>query len=630
MLSRVADSIYWMARNIERAENNARILSVQLIHLLEASDEETLANQDWEFVLEICASIQDFKNSGYSLQSEKDIIWYLTFDESNLNSITNCINFARANAKVSRDHLPDSLWEVWNELYLKVKNYKKEDGSKEDIQIYLKEISRASTNVLGIIDSSMTRAGEAYRFLKIGNWLEQAEKTARILNVVCNYTFDAEEQYGYQGKYYYYWRSALQLVNGYDDFLRANPPRMDPRDILNFLLADESFPRSIRYCMNNVRKAVEELENGKVSHYSWELYAALDNLLQEFDEMNLEETSIQDLSEFLDHFQNKCNEIGTIFSRTYYLIDPKPEVKIYTRANSNQYQDQTLESRSTMKYRIEHTNTFSYDANVNSSLNSIRLKPRTDECQRLLSYQTDIEPASLTNEHRDLWGNHVETFFIPEQHKQLVVKTTSIVSIQKSPFIHRIEYSPEMQAIFHSDLFHNHYLSFLNETEYTFLTREQVQEVTNEIGGMKNPVQFSIDVMQYLNDSFTYNGDATQVETKAQESFGLKNGVCQDITHVMLGILRENNIPARYVSGYLYVGENSALVGDSATHAWVEVMVPGIGWVGLDPTNNVEALENHIRVGTGRDYMDVSPVQGVYRGGGQTLDVKVSVNLIDQ
>ena len=110
----------------------------------------------------------------------------------------------------------------------------------------------------------------------------------------------------------------------------------------------------------------------------------------------------------------------------------------------------------------------------------------------------------------------------------------------------------------------------------------------------------------------------------------MKKGVCQDISHVMLGILRAKHIPARYVSGYLYVGENSALVGDAASHAWVEVMVPGIGWVGLDPTNNVEALENHIRVGVGRDYGDVSPVQGVYRGGSHKLDVKVSVSLIDQ
>ncbi|WP_232787097.1 transglutaminase family protein [Planococcus sp. MB-3u-03] len=258
------------------------------------------------------------------------------------------------------------------------------------------------------------------------------------------------------------------------------------------------------------------------------------------------------------------------------------------------------------------------------------MKPRTDECQRLLSYRADITPATLTTNHVDIFGNNVETFFIAEHHQHLEVKATSIVSIQKSPFIHRIDYSPEMNVIFHSQLFAEHYMAYLSNTAYTYMLPEQMELVDRELGDMSNPVQYSIDVMEYLFDHFTYDGDSTTVTTTASESFNLKKGVCQDITHVMLGILRSKNIPARYVSGYLYVGEDSALVGDAASHAWVEVMVPGIGWVGLDPTNNVEALENHIRVGTGRDYNDVSPVQGVYRGGSQSLDVKVSVSLLDQ
>ncbi|TWI60065.1 transglutaminase family protein [Halalkalibacter nanhaiisediminis] len=283
-----------------------------------------------------------------------------------------------------------------------------------------------------------------------------------------------------------------------------------------------------------------------------------------------------------------------------------------------------------MKYQVNHINRFEYDTSVDQSLNTIRLKPRTDECQRLLSYQADIQPASLIKLHTDLWGNNVETFFIPEQHHSLKVETTSVISIQRSPFIEKIEYSPEMQRIFHSSLFHHHYLAYLNQTNYTYVTPEQVQKVVDQIGDTENPVQFSLDLMKYLFDLFTYDPEATNVNTTAQEALELKGGVCQDITHVMLGILRMRNIPARYVSGYLYVGENSALVGDSATHAWVEVMVPGIGWVGLDPTNNVEALEQHLQVGTGRDYVDVSPLQGVYRGGGQTLDVSVSVTLLEQ
>nr|WP_255437491.1 transglutaminase family protein [Thalassobacillus sp. CUG 92003] len=187
-----------------------------------------------------------------------------------------------------------------------------------------------------------------------------------------------------------------------------------------------------------------------------------------------------------------------------------------------------------------------------------------------------------------------------------------------------------MRDIFLSALFNRHYLAYLNETPYTFLYQEQIDDIVNQVGDPSDPLQFSIQLMAFIHHSLRYDGEVTEVSTKACESWPLKAGVCQDYAHIMLGVLRAKGIPARYVSGYLYVGENSALVGDSATHAWVEVMMPGIGWVGLDPTNNVEALEQHIRVGTGRDYADVSPLQGVYRGGKHTLDVNVSVTLLEK
>ncbi|MFB5663859.1 transglutaminase domain-containing protein [Alteribacillus sp. HJP-4] len=282
-----------------------------------------------------------------------------------------------------------------------------------------------------------------------------------------------------------------------------------------------------------------------------------------------------------------------------------------------------------MKYNIEHINTFYYDNPVDQSMNEIRLKPRSDECQRLLEYRSELTPSTLTKEHTDIWGNHVETFFIAEKHSSLEVKTTSTVSIQKSPFLRMVKFSPEMKEIFYSEMFRNHYLSFLNDTPFTFLYKNQYEDILKQIGDIENPIEFSIELMRWLHEQIYYDGSATNVMTKAHEAFPLRKGVCQDYTHIMLGALRARGIPARYVSGYLYVGENSALVGDSATHAWVEVMMPGIGWAGLDPTNNVEALEQHIRVGTGRDYADVSPFQGMYRGGQQTLDVKVSVQLIN-
>lgn len=626
MLSRVADSLYWMARNIERTELNAHILDVHLTQMVETSSEELLDGTHWQILFEACSTKQELEElNKQSYAQDEDYLRYLAFHTENANSIFSCVRVARENARISRDHLPNELFEVWNDLYLYTHQAEQMDFSIKNLRAFLHKVKMTSLTAQGIIESGMSRS-VAYRMIKIGKWLERAEKTARILNVICEQT--RETQLLYKGDDYYAWLSALRMLNGYEAYLKVNRPKMDPKTILTFLITDETFPRSIHYNINHVRTAIDILENSKKAHYSSELYFALEKLKNDFDEMSIQELNSDDMLAFLNQFQNQCNEIGQIFSKTYYLIEP---ISLQQQSQITEVpQPPAPEKASSMKYQIEHTNIFDYDTWVDQSMNSIRLKPRTDECQRLLSYRTEITPVALTKEHVDIWGNSVESFFIADHHKHLEVKATSVVSIQKSPWIHRIDYSPEMHAIFHSDLFSSHYLAYLSNTAYTYLTPAQMEQVDADIGDMANPVKYAIDVMGYLFNRFTYDGSSTNVSTKAQESFDLKKGVCQDISHVMLGILRAKHIPARYVSGYLYVGENSALVGDAASHAWVEVMVPGIGWVGLDPTNNVEALENHIRVGVGRDYGDVSPVQGVYRGGSHKLDVKVSVSLIDQ
>lgn len=283
-----------------------------------------------------------------------------------------------------------------------------------------------------------------------------------------------------------------------------------------------------------------------------------------------------------------------------------------------------------MKYRVKHISTFKYETPVEQSLNTVRLKLRDNECQRLLSYHLKISPNSMTKDYVDIWRNSISSFYIPEKHEELIIISSSIVSVQRSPYLYQIEYSHKMKGIFHSTIFQEHYRPYLTNTAYTRLEEEQIEEILNEIGNTINPIQFACNLMNYLYTNMKYDQSATNVSTTAKEAFGLKAGVCQDFTHIMLGVLRHFNIPARYISGYLYVGEDDNLIGNTATHAWVEIMLPGIGWVGLDPTNNVEVLENHIIMCVGRDYQDVSPVEGVYHGGAHTLDVKVSVRKMEE
>ena len=281
-----------------------------------------------------------------------------------------------------------------------------------------------------------------------------------------------------------------------------------------------------------------------------------------------------------------------------------------------------------MKYRITHKSIFKYESLVEQSLNTIRLKPRNNEIQRLLSYDLTITPASMTKDYVDIWRNNIGSFFIAEQHRELIIESNSIVSVQKAPYIFQIQYSDEMKDIFHSQMFKEHYLPYLSTSSFTALTKEQLDEVDRQIAPQTddNPVKLACNIMEYLHEVIRYDTEATTVHTTAKEAFDLKAGVCQDYTHMMLGILRHFGVPSRYISGYLYVGEGDNLIGDTATHAWVEIMVPGIGWVGLDPTNNVEVLDHHIIISVGRDYRDVSPVEGVYQGGPHTLDVMVEVH----
>jgi len=284
-----------------------------------------------------------------------------------------------------------------------------------------------------------------------------------------------------------------------------------------------------------------------------------------------------------------------------------------------------------MKYHILHKNVFQYESFVEQSWNTIRLKPRNNETQRLITYDLTISPVSMISEYHDIWHNNIGSFFIAQPHQELVIESKSVVSVQKAPYIFHLHYSDAMRGIFHSEMFREHYMPYLMKSSFTTLTNEQLQTIIQEVGTLQesNPVRFACNVMTYLYHNIRYDPEATTVNTPAHEAFSLKAGVCQDFTHIMISILRHFHIPARYISGYLYVEKGDGLVGETATHAWVEIMVPGIGWVGLDPTNNVEVLDKHIIISVGRDYRDVSPVEGVYHGGNHTLDVSVLVEKIN-
>ncbi|WP_246238213.1 alpha-E domain-containing protein [Alkalicoccus luteus] len=315
MLSRVASSLFWMARNVERAESNARVLEARLINALETQEYGKVALSDWEAVVEICASKLDYEEKGGSFTAEAAAS-YIALDPENLNSIRNCLENARFNARAVRDHIPEDFWYVLNEHYLSFRSEPFTDWNTRRIQTFLQDTQRLSYTLQGIIESSMLRE-EAYQFIKIGKWLERGEKTARVLNVMCEKTKEAEQE---ANANYYYWLSALQFLNGYSAYLKRFPPTMDPSHVIPFLISYEQFPRSIEYCMEHVRETVMKLENGQVSHYSEDLFKSLDYVSSEFMRIKFQKLSKEETGLFLDRFQNDLNRISSVFSSTYYFV----------------------------------------------------------------------------------------------------------------------------------------------------------------------------------------------------------------------------------------------------------------------------------------------------------------------
>lgn len=284
-----------------------------------------------------------------------------------------------------------------------------------------------------------------------------------------------------------------------------------------------------------------------------------------------------------------------------------------------------------MKYEVTQTNTYHYELPVRQSINQFRLRPLDDQQQTLHSYNVKINPASHTYGHTDYWGNYVETFYLWGEHQDLEIETVSKVEIQPLEIDVTLPLTDEQRKKLLSHSFKQAHTEFMIETDYTTISHHVMEAETEGLWkNAQDELEFALKLNEHIYSTMEYVSGATNVQTTAEKILTHRTGVCQDYTHLMLAICRYHGIPARYVSGYIYSGENSAFRGDAATHAWLEVKFPGLPWVGLDPTNNVVAAEQHIRIAVGRDYRDISPLKGVYIGGAHTLNVSVGVKNLEE
>ena len=260
-----------------------------------------------------------------------------------------------------------------------------------------------------------------------------------------------------------------------------------------------------------------------------------------------------------------------------------------------------------MKFEIAHRTIYRYAVPVHDSFNEARLQPFSNALQTVDYFLLKVLPAARLQHHHDFYSNTIHHFEITEPHLTLLVESHLRVTT-RPPVWPDPAATPWPLARIGEALRESRVFDFLQESHYVELSPEVWRLALDATAGLTDTWQAALALLRFVHASFKYESRSTTVHTHMRDVLQERRGVCQDFAHVLIGLCRSLKIPALYVSGYL------ATEVASATHAWVEVLLPGTGWVGLDPTNNLVAHHRHIRTAVGRDYADVPPTHGIFRG----------------
>ena len=265
----------------------------------------------------------------------------------------------------------------------------------------------------------------------------------------------------------------------------------------------------------------------------------------------------------------------------------------------------------TWRVGIRHVTGYEYERPVTSSYNEARITPISNDRQLVLESEVEVEPAAVIYRYWDWWGTLVHSFDLQEPHDALTITATSIVETSGPP---DPPATPVSWAELAGDDVCDRYSELLGSSTYVRLD-DRVRRLSDDLGRGLDPLATCDAVGAAVRERLRYERGTTTVSTTAGDALEIGSGVCQDFTHVALGLLRALGIPARYVSGYLHPSSKAepgqVLAGQS--HAWVEAWVGE--WMPFDPTNGGPVGERHVVVGRARDYSDLAPLNGIFHGG---------------
>jgi len=310
MLSRVADSIYWMTRYVERAENIARIMDANFHMIL---DLPAGVGEQWEPLVVTTGDEELFKQY-YDEFNQDNVVQFLTFDTRNPNSIYSCLRAARENARSVRELISSEMWQQINTFYLMLKDASRSNAIELPHEFFVK-IMMASHLFSGLTENTMTH-GEGWEFARLGRMLERADKTARIVDVKY---FILLPSLDYIGTPYDHilWASILRSASAFEMY-RKRYGGIVPDQIIEFLLLDPDFPRAIHHCLIVAELSLRNISGTMRGRFTNRAEKGLGRLLADIDYTTIEDIKACGLHEYIDSLQTRINETGSVVSETFF------------------------------------------------------------------------------------------------------------------------------------------------------------------------------------------------------------------------------------------------------------------------------------------------------------------------
>jgi transglutaminase-like putative cysteine protease len=484
------------------------------------------------------------------------------------------------------------------------------------------------------------RRDEALAFFRMGQHLERAEITCRVLAVRADSAMPDPALKDYTEVHQ---MAFLRSLASYQPFRRAMPARPDATSTLRFLLQDEAFPRAVCACLTELRDLVKALPHNEPI-----LAACTDTAVLVADAPVVRPTPAS-LRAFLAELGSAIGNLNDHIEASFFssAISPAPAAsETGRRVAPREARPVRIGSPGDVAgtgrlrpmaedrvYRVTHVTTYAYAAPVEQSYNEAHLRPRQTDSQVCTMHSLDIDPEPNTRfESVDPFGNYVATFVVQGGFDRMSVTATSEVLVSPLPpppqgppwesvrTLLEIDRQPSAR-----DARRCRAPSRLIPTSNSLAEYAQASFLPG-----RPLVEAVFDLTDRIYREFVYEPGFTSISTPLLEVLEQRRGVCQDFAHLMIGCIRSLGLAARYVSGYIETlppPGQERLVGADASHAWASVYLPGWGWVDVDPTNDQFVAESYVTTAWGRDYWDVSPLRGSVEGGGGSHHLDVSVDV---